>query len=104
MKENDKYVDELMDDKEKVREAIEILKNEKPGCGEKRIFTEEEKCEAYDIAISAIEKQISKKVVDRGLVKDNGIVVGFAGRCPSCNEIIDDTSIVCDCGQKLDWR
>lgn len=37
-------------------EAIMILKNEKPGCGEKLNFTEEEKCEAYDIAISALEK------------------------------------------------
>lgn len=85
------------------QEAIEILKNERPGCGEKILYTEEEKCEAYDIAISELEKQIPKKVVDRSLVKDIGIVVGFVGRCPNCNEIIDDTSVVCDCGQKIDW-
>lgn len=86
------------------QDAIEILKNERPGCGEKIPYTEEEKCEAYDIAISELEKQIPKKVVDRSLVKDIGIVVGFVGRCPSCNEIIDGTSIVCDCGQHLNWR
>lgn len=84
--------------------AIEILKNERPGCGEKILYTEEEECEAYDIAISELEKQISKKVVDRSLVKDIGIVIGFVGRCPNCNEIIDDTSVVCDCGQHLNWR
>lgn len=36
--------------------TIEILKNERPGCGEKILYTEEEKCEAYDIAISELEK------------------------------------------------
>lgn len=86
------------------QEAIEILKNERPGCGEKIPYTEEEKCESYDIAISAIEKQIPKKVNDKSTVQDNGIVVGFAGRCPNCNEIIDDTSTICDCGQKLNWE
>lgn len=86
------------------QEAIEILKNERPGCGEKIPYTEEEKCEAYDIAISELEKQTPKKVVDRSLVKDIGIVIGFVGRCPNCNEIIDDTSVVCDCGQHLNWR
>lgn len=86
------------------QEAIEILKNERMGCGEKIPYTEEKKCEAYDIAISELEKQIPKKVVDRSLVKDIGIVIGFVGRCPNCNEIIDDTSVVCDCGQHLNWR
>lgn len=80
------------------------MKNERPGCGEKIPYTEGEKCEAYDIAISELEKQIPKKVVDRSLVKDIGIVIGFVGRCPNCNEIIDDTSVVCDCGQHLNWR
>lgn len=44
-----------------------------------------------------------KEAVKRSLVKDNGIVVGAVGRCPCCNEIIDDTMTVCDCGQKIDW-
>lgn len=85
-------------------EAINILMNERPGCGEKIPYTESEKCEAYDIAISAIGKQVHKKVVDRCLVQDNGITVGFAGRCPNCNKITDDTSTVCECGQKLNWE
>lgn len=55
------------------------------------------------IAIKALEKQLPKEAVKRSLVKDNGIVVGAVGRCPCCNEIIDDTMTVCDCGQKIDW-
>lgn len=27
----------------------------------------------------------------------------YRGKCPNCNEIIDDTSTICDCGQKIDW-
>ena len=46
-----------------IQKAIEILKNERPGCGEKVIYTESERCESYDIAISASEKQISKKPI-----------------------------------------
>ena len=43
-------------DEKKVREAIEIMKNERPSCGEKIVYTEGEKCEAYDIAIDALEQ------------------------------------------------
>lgn len=57
----------------------------------------------YETAIEALEKQLSKKVIDRSLVKDNEVVVGSVGRCPCCNEIIDDTTTVCDCEQKLNW-
>lgn len=38
-------------------DAIEILKNECPGCGEKITYTEEERYEAYNIAIHAIRKE-----------------------------------------------
>lgn len=55
------------------------------------------------IIIEALEKQLPKRVVDKSLVKDNGSVLGSIGRCPNCKEIIDDGTIVCDCGQKLDW-
>lgn len=57
----------------------------------------------YQTAIEALEKQLPKKVIDKSLVKDNDIVVGAVGRCPCCNEIIDDAVIVCDCNQKIDW-
>ena len=38
-------------------EAIEILENERPHCGEKAVYTEGERCEAYDMAISALRHQ-----------------------------------------------
>lgn len=88
------------------QEAIEILKNERPGCGEKIPYTEEEKCEAYDIAISAIERQTSKKVK----IKEWSPAV-----CPSCgyelSESIGDgyykhhtlLEICPKCYQRLEW-
>lgn len=63
----------------------------------------EEDINIYETAIKALEKQLPKKVIDKSLVKDNDIVVGAVGRCPCCNEIIDDAVIVCDCNQKIDW-
>lgn len=36
-------------------------------------------------------------------VKDNDTICGYAGICPSCNGIVDDSMIVCDCTQVLDW-
>lgn len=41
-----------------LKRAIEVLMNERPGCRGKVSYTEEEKCEAYDIAIHAIHKEI----------------------------------------------
>ena len=38
-------------------EAIMIMKNERPHCGEKMTFTEEEKCDAYDMAIEALQRE-----------------------------------------------
>lgn len=40
----------------KKEKAIIILKNEQPHCGEKFTFTEEEKYEAYNLAIKALEQ------------------------------------------------
>lgn len=38
-------------------EAIVVLKNEQPHCGEKALFSEEKKYEAYDVAIKALEQE-----------------------------------------------
>ncbi|MGN1158344.1 MAG: hypothetical protein ACI4TK_19400 [Agathobacter sp.] len=38
-------------------EAIVILENERPSCGEKVVYPEGERCEAYDMAISALRAQ-----------------------------------------------
>lgn len=91
------------------QETIEILKNERPGCGEKIPYTEEEKCEAYDVAISAIEKQIPKKPIMKQCFDDlddeylccstcGGILTN---RIPFDNK---DFYFHCmNCGQKFDW-
>lgn len=97
-------------DEEKVREAIAWLETKreihKRGAYKSPIISKEQidMIEGYyNLTIKALEKQLAQKVVGRSTVQDNGIVVGFVGRCPSCNEIIDDTTLTCDCGQKLDW-
>lgn len=87
------------------QEVIEILKNERPGCGEKIPYTEEEKCEAYDIAISAIEKQIPKKPIKTN--DETGIRYTDSYRCPNCGRSFAGTGIAqyCyHCGQCLEWE
>lgn len=99
-------------DEKKVREAIEELKDDinvyESMIRDNKSVTSlcarlKAKIENLTIAIEALEKQLPKKVVDKTLAKDNGIVVGYIGKCPCCNEIIEDTTNVCDCGQKLNW-
>lgn len=81
------------------QEAIEILKNERPGCGEKIPYTEEEKCEAYDIAISAIEKQIPKKPI-RNSSGDLACLCGLIIQMKSKRKCL----YFChNCGQAIKW-
>ena len=91
------------------QEAIAIMKNERPGCGEKIPYTEGEKCEAYDISISAIDKQIPKKPVMKRYFDDLDEEYLC---CPTCGEILTDRIpfdnkdfyFHCmNCGQKFDW-
>lgn len=99
-------------DEKKVREAIKMLRREKKECKELLNFYGKDhwnyglfkkKIAALETGIKALEKQLPKKVVDKSLVKDNGSVIGSVGKCPNCNEIIDNTMAVCDCGQKINW-
>lgn len=84
---------------QKVKETIEDLK------GLAQLFKNKESSAVKhcNTAIEALEKQIPRKAADVSMVQDEGMVVGFVGRCPNCKEIIDDGTVVCDCGQKLDW-
>lgn len=93
-------------DEKKVREAIEYLSGyiqsninlmEKI---EGIVWIGEEPCKT---AIEALEKQLPKKTIDKSCVKDNDTIYGHVGICPSCNGIVDDSMIVCDCTQVLDW-
>ena len=80
-------------------EAINILMNERPGCGEKVTYTEGEKCEAYDIAISAIEKQIPKKPI-RNSSGDLACLCGLIIQMKSKRKCL----YFChNCGQDIKW-
>ena len=79
-------------DEKKVREAIETIKSNYPTSGYYML------CEALDIAIEALEKQLSKKPIEHS--------TKFAPmyECPSCGDIDVYGQKNCDnCGQRLDW-
>ncbi len=99
-------------DEKKVRKAVQMLRIEKKECKKLLDFHGNKqwnsgilrrKIEALDIAIEALEKQLPKKPIDKSCVKDNDTIYGYVGICPSCNGIVDDSMIVCDCTQVLDW-
>ena len=52
---------------------------------------------------AAMEKQRAKKVKDVSMVRDNKCYIGFIGKCPCCDDIVEEDTLYCDCGQKLDW-
>lgn len=51
----------------------------------------------------AVEKQTAKKVKSISPVKDGDSYVGLIGRCPCCGDILEEDTVYCDCGQRLDW-
>lgn len=53
--------------------------------------------------LEAREKQTAKKVKSISRVKDGDRYVGLIGRCPCCGDILEEDTVYCDCGQKLDW-
>lgn len=87
-------------DEKKVREAIETIKSNYPTSGYYML------CEALDIAIEALEKQIPKKVeYERGYI-NNGFTKYRMAKCPNCDRWRSsrDEIIYCSkCGQRLDW-
>ena len=77
-------------------EAIEAIKDNKPKSGYYIL------CEALDVAIEALEKQIPKKPKMRHLKSFDGYNDGW---CPCCNSYVQEFDQDCcgKCGQKLDW-
>ena len=53
--------------------------------------------------MAAVEKQTAKKVKDISMVRDNEEYIGRIGKCPCCEDIVEEDTLYCDCGQKLDW-
>lgn len=107
-------------------EAIMVIENERPSCGEKIKLTEEEKCEAYNMAIQAleevqqyraigtpekcrkaVEKQTSKEPDCEGDGYSNGQLVYDTWICPCCGHHYevdyDDYDYCPKCGQHIDW-
>jgi hypothetical protein len=108
-------------------EAIMIIDNKKPSCGEKIIFAEGDRCEAIEMAINALEgiqkyraigtveecraameKQTARKGIREKIKKgyNRGMHHYY---CPVCYEKGDlrnkyNVGLYCSgCGQKLDW-
>ena len=97
----------MMDEK-KVREAIYCMKASigETMCEECVNYYKCDHTKMDDMmrtAIEALEKQLPKKPIDKSCVKDNDTICGYVGICLSCNGIVDDSMIVCDCTQVLDW-
>lgn len=81
-------------------EAIKELHEIRPRGG----IIPQNRAEAIDMAIQALEKQVLMKV------KNSGERIPFEWHCPACGELLcddgyKDTYIkYCEhCGQKLDW-
>ena len=86
----------------KIKEAINAIKENKPTSGYTIL------CEALDMAVSALEKQIPKKPDLEGDGYDeNGELIYDTGYCPNCRHIFEvdyDATRHCPvCGQALDW-
>lgn len=80
-----------------VAEATEIIRNVLDGREFKSPLLQSMKeCRA------AVEKQTAKKVKSISQVKDGDNYVGLIGRCPCCGDILEEDTVYCDCGQRLD--
>lgn len=53
---------------------------------------------------SAVERMKPKKPIDILMVRDNDGYIGLIGKCPCCDDIVEEDTLYCDCEQKLDWE
>ena len=63
--------------------------------------------EAFDMAISALEKQIPKELIAEGDGCADGEMVYDSFYCPSCDHHMEDYEVkdYCpECGQKICWE
>lgn len=94
-----------MTDKD-IKDAIEILKREKPIHDTRKCGIE--LCEAVDTAIIALEKQIPKSILLEGDGYADGVMIYDTWICPRCGKHYeleyDDYDFCPNCGQALDWE
>ena len=80
----------------KIIEAINAIKCNKPTSGYTIL------CEALDMAVDALEKQMPKRPLKKRIVND-----GYAWEwvCPNCHivKVTTEEQFCDDCGQRLDW-
>lgn len=50
------------------------------------------------------EKSVAKKPIDISAVRDCDGYIGHIGKCPCCEDIVEEGTLYCDCGQHLDWE
>ena len=82
----------------KIKKAIELLKDDKV------IFKDciqEEHLEEFEIAISALEKQLAKEPIEKQLNLKGDLI----SLCPICKGMwcIKYKEYCANCGQKIDW-
>ena len=61
--------------------------------------------EEMNIAISALEKQIPKKPIEKELIGASATGYKYKGRCPKCSSTVSQYkgNYCHHCGQALDW-
>lgn len=99
-------------DKEKVREAIELIRMEIntlegiENCGRVMEARKKKHIALYNITIEALEKQLPKKVKTRTEYRDlNDKLICYDGFCPNCGKEVNSyRNKSCNrCTQMLDW-
>ena len=87
----------MMDEK-KVREAIETIKSNYPTSGYYML------CEALDIAMEALEKQLPKKLIEHHYEEPGETPYIKYGCGNGCKMQPSRSSKYCNqCGQRIDW-
>lgn len=103
----DEYIEELEAEVEEYR-AIgtpeELQEMKKDFAEELSDWRQYRKVGTLEECRAAVERQTAKKVKSISQVKDGDSYVGLIGRCPCCGDILEEDTVYCDCGQKLDWN
>ena len=73
-------------------EAIRAIESNRPTSGYRIL------CEALDLAVEALEKQIPKKPYKD---RENGVY--YKEHCPNCHRSLFPNDHHCVCGQAMDW-
>jgi uncharacterized OB-fold protein len=81
-----------------IQRAFEIIKDEMPY--ESGVINE-----ALNMVENAVEKQTSKKPIEKEIIGASATGYKYKGRCPKCSSTVSQyTGNYCpNCGQAIDW-